>query len=120
MATSRIFMVRPAHFQFNEETSGTNVFQQNIRMDPQSIQQVALLEFDAFVGVLRAAGIQVDVLEDDGAAERPDAIYLNNWMSTHSDQILITYPMYAPARRLERSEKHIYDIMQRFHVTTHI
>lgn len=120
MTARRIFMVRPAHFGFNEETAVSNVFQQEAGIDPQTLQQQALREFDDFVNVLRSAGIETDVLQDDPNEKRPDAVFPNNWMSTHADGTLITYPMHAPLRRLERDENHVRYIIENYHVNTHV
>src|SRR5690625_6888550 len=86
MMTRRIFMVRPAHFGFNEETSASNVFQEEPSQNPLLVQEKALSEFDEFVEKIRAAGIEVEVLDDDPAVEKPDAIYPNNWFSTRSEE----------------------------------
>src|SRR5690625_5140703 len=118
--TRRIFMVRPAHFGFNEETSASNVFQEEPSQNPLLVQEKALSEFDEFVEKIRAAGIEVEVLDDDPAVEQPDAIYPNNWFSTHHDGIMVTYPMYAPVRRLERSESHLSVIKEKYQVTTSV
>lgn len=118
MLTRRIFMVRPARFGFNEETSESNVFQEEPVQDPFLVQKKALDEFDEFVEKIRAAGIEVDVLADDPEIEKPDAIYPNNWMSTHQGGIMVTYPMYAPVRRRERSVKHLEVIKEKYEMTT--
>lgn len=120
MTVRQIFMVRPAHFGFNEETAVSNVFQREASIDSNTLQQQALREFDQFVNVLRSVGIETDVLQDDPDEERPDAVFPNNWMSTHPDGTLITYPMHAPLRRLERDENHVRYIIEQYHVNTHV
>lgn len=92
-------MVRPASFGFNEQTAGSNFFQVNRQMD--DVQSAAVAEFDYMVKVLRTNGIEVLVFEDDANEIIPDAIFPNNWFSTHKNKIYL-YPMLAPNRRLER------------------
>ena len=36
--------------------------------------------------------------------ETPDALFPNNWISTHADGTVALYPMFAPNRRTERRE----------------
>jgi hypothetical protein len=62
----------------------------------------ALAEFDAAVTALRDAGIEVIVAAADPAADTPDAIFPNNWFSTHSDGRVVLYPMAVANRRRER------------------
>ena len=51
---------------------------------------------------LRAHQIHVDVVEDTSTPIKPDAIFPNNWFSTHDDGTLLLYPMLAENRRRER------------------
>jgi hypothetical protein len=102
---STVLMIRPVRFGFNEETAGTNAFQQlNDTLSPEEIQAKALAQFDAFVEKLRAAKVKVVVVEDTEAPHTPDAIFPNNWVSFHEDGRVVLYPMFAPNRRLERRE----------------
>ncbi len=98
--TNHILMVRPARFSFNEETAVNNAFQQRGEGD---IAQQAVAEFDAFVALLRANGIVVDVLQDTALPFTPDSIFPNNCFSTHGST-LVLYPMFAHNRRLEREK----------------
>lgn len=98
--TNHILMVRPARFAFNEETAVNNAFQQRGEGD---IAQQAVAEFDAFVALLRANGIVVDVLQDTALPFTPDSIFPNNCFSTHGST-LVLYPMFAHNRRLEREK----------------
>lgn len=100
--TSRVLMIRPVRFGFNEQTAVNNSFQK--RGYELSAQEMALQEFDAFVALLRANGVDVIVVEDTPEPHTPDSIFPNNWFSTHSTGELVLYPMCAPNRRLERKE----------------
>lgn len=100
--TSKVLMVRPVRFGFNEQTAGNNSFQK--RGYELSAQDMALEEFDNFVSLLRANNVEVVVVEDTPEPHTPDSIFPNNWFSTHASGELILYPMCAPNRRLERKE----------------
>ena len=101
--TAHILMVRPAHFAFNEETAASNAFQsRDGKMTSEEMRAQAIQEFDAFVAKLREAGVHVIVADDSDTPVKPDAVFPNNWVTFHEDGTLITYPMFAPTRRLER------------------
>lgn len=102
-------MIRPVQFGFNEETAGSNSFQNKAAEAAEQIQQNALNEFDAFVQKLRDAGIDVEVFTDTPLPHTPDSIFPNNWISFHGNTIVL-YPMLAENRRLERRQ----DIISRF------
>ncbi|REG81878.1 citrulline utilization hydrolase CtlX [Algoriphagus antarcticus] len=111
--SSNILMVRPANFGFNPETAGNNFYQQADARSADEINTLAQKEFDAFVAMLRDQGVSVIVEEDTSEPVKPDAIFPNNWFSTHPDGKLILYPMYSPARRLERRKDLIENLMKR-------
>ena len=53
------------------------------------------------------AGIQVHLFTHKDYHDTPDAVFPNNWFSTHTDLecgqcTLVLYPMKVPNRRLER------------------
>jgi len=106
--TNHLLMVRPAHFAFNEETAGSNAFQQRSGGDAaNSLQQQAVEEFDAYVDLLRRNGVEVTVVQDTAEPFTPDSIFPNNCFSTHHDAMgrrLVVYPMFAPNRRKEREK----------------
>ena len=51
---------------------------------------------------LEAHGVRVHLFEDDGSGDTPDAVFPNNWFSTHAGGHVAIYPMYSPNRRRER------------------
>lgn len=120
MIADKIFMVRPARFRFNSETAESNAFQQEVEISPERLQDIAQGEFDALVSLMRKHNIEVDVWDDDGNEERPDAIFPNNWLSTHPGHMLVTYPMFSPARRRERNAAFIQHISKRYQVLNHL
>ena len=104
-STSSVFMVRPHSFRKNEETATNNHYQRDIaQASPEEIIERAQEEFDGLVDQLKAAGIEVVVFEEAEPHETPDALFPNNWISTHADGTVALYPMFAPNRRTERRE----------------
>lgn len=100
--TSKVFMIRPAHFGRNSETLETNSFQSKITYNTEvEIAEKAILEFDAAVVKLQRAGIEVRVFQDSEAPIKPDAVFPNNWISTHASGEIILYPMLTPNRKAE-------------------
>ena len=119
--TDTIFMVRPSNFGFNPQTAANNAFQEEATdLKPSEIQTLALQEFDSFVAALRNAKIRVIVIQDTDNPTKYDAIFPNNWISTHNNGYLITYPMFAPMRRLERREDIIGGLIEEFQVKDRI
>jgi hypothetical protein len=111
--TSTVLMVRPASFYANPETQASNSFQNTPVSTPADTLAAAQREFDAAVDALAAAGIRVAVADADAAAETPDALYPNNWFSTHGDGSVVLYPMYTPNRRRERRPELLAELAER-------
>ncbi len=95
-------MIRPVNFSFNTETAVNNAFQ--VAGKDAGAQEKAKDEFDAFVSILSANGVDVTVAEDTPDPYTPDSVFPNNWVSFHEDGTVLLYPMYAPNRRLERKQ----------------
>jgi hypothetical protein len=111
--TSKVLMIRPLHFVYNEETAVNNSFQ--IKGNQENLSEKAVREFDEFVKELKKLDIEVTVVEDSPAPHTPDAIFPNNWISFHESGIYCLYPMFAPNRRKERRTE-VLDIVQtKFH-----
>lgn len=108
-------MIRPVNFGFNEQTAGSNAFQ-NRDAAQQQVQDKALKEFDGFVNILRDNGVEVIVIDDTMEPHTPDSIFPNNWVSLHSDGTIFLYPMMAENRRLERREDIISQLEDEFKV----
>ncbi|MFZ9761625.1 MAG: citrulline utilization hydrolase CtlX [Candidatus Kapaibacteriota bacterium] len=97
-----LLMVKPHAFGHNPQTASTNAFQSSLLENNQSISSSAVNEFNQMVDALQYHGIEVLVIDDTEFPEKPDAIFPNNWMSTHPDGTVILYPMMAENRRYER------------------
>ncbi len=112
---AHILMIRPASFGFNEQTAGSNAFQ-NRAEDQQLVQAKAVAEFDGFVKILRDNGVNVIVIDDTTEPVKPDAVFPNNWVSFHENGDVLLYPMQAENRRLERREDIIRELEKQFKV----
>ncbi|WP_420460278.1 citrulline utilization hydrolase CtlX [Neolewinella sp.] len=114
-------MVRPANFARASETVADNSFQQPVANESfAAIGTRAVAEFDCFVELLREAGVELTVVEDTPVPVKPDAIFPNNWFSTHADGTLVTYPTYWPQRRLERRDDVVERLRQEFQLADRI
>ena len=109
--TDTILMVRPVNFRMNEQTAINNYFQEDIHLKQKEINKLAQQEFDDFVEKLRAAGIQVIVIDDKIETDTPDSIFPNNWISNHANGNVVVYPMFAENRRKERRED-VFDVLE--------
>lgn len=94
-----VLLIKPKKFSFNPETYKTNYFQQF--SDEENIHIKAEKEFEKVVNLLNDNDIETIVFEDTDNPIKPDAIFPNNWISTHEDKSLIIYPMKDISRRLE-------------------
>lgn len=116
---SCVLMIRPAGFESNPLTAGSNRFQGRTSATPAEQHKAALNEFDSLVGKLRDHEVEVIVIDDTAEPHTPDSIFPNNWVSFHADGRVVLYPMEAPNRRTERR----IDIVERidrehnFHVS---
>lgn len=118
--TDTVLMISPSQFGFNDQTAETNSFQnKSLAIGATEIQNLALKEFQTFVETLKANGINIIEFQDFQPSLSPDSIFPNNWFSTHSNGTLISYPMLAKNRRLER-RKDILDQLRESYGFDHI
>jgi hypothetical protein len=66
---------------------------------------------------LHAAGVNVHVFEDTTEPEKPDAVFPNNWISTHHDGRIALFPMYSALRRRERRHDIVQELRKHYRVT---
>ena len=116
-STNLVLMIRPARFYPNPETAADNAFQRNADRDLDALTLMARKEFDAAVQTLRDAGITVHVFEDTAEPEKPDAVFPNNWISTHHDGRIALFPMYSALRRRERRQDIVEELRKHYRVT---
>src|SRR5262249_13492730 len=116
-STNSVLMIRPSRFYPNPETAADNAFQRDVKRDSDALTLAARKEFDAAVETLRAAGVNVHVFEDTAQPEKPDAIFPNNWISTHHDGRVVLFPMYSALRRCERRQDIVEELRKHYRVT---
>ena len=102
--TDKIVMVRPNYFGYNPETGVDNRFQHQSQSPEGQVREAALREFGEMVTKLDSYGLSVVILDSPlgpNGEITPDAVFPNNWFSTHPEK-LVLYPMKAQNRRWER------------------
>src|SRR5205814_8065313 len=115
--TGSVRMIRPGRFYPNPETAADNAFQRDANQDLDALTLVARNEFDTAVQLLRTAGVNVHVFEDTAELEKPDAVFSNNWISTHHDGRIALFPMYSNLRRRERRQDIVEGLRKHYRVT---
>ena len=111
-------MIRPCRFYPNPETALDNAFQQEVAPGTGSdLTLAAQAEFDRAAEALTAAGVTVHRFDDTPAPAKPDAVFPNNWFSTHPDGRIALYPMCTPSRRVERRADLIASLRTLYRVT---
>src|SRR5215468_133791 len=116
-STNSVLMIRPGCFYPNPETAADNAFQRNADRDSDALTLIARREFEAAVQILRDAGVNVHVFEDTVEPEKPDAVFPNNWISTHHDGRIALFPMHSALRRRERRQDIIEELRKHYRVT---
>lgn len=110
-APASVVMIRPHHFTPNTQTAQDNYFQTSAASDASSVARAAHGEVTRAAEALQAAGVRVQLFEDEGTTT-PDSVFPNNWFSTHSGGHVAVYPMYSPNRRAERRQD-VLDMLKR-------
>jgi hypothetical protein len=117
-SANAVVMIRPFRFYPNPETASDNAFQREVASDDAAaISKAAQTEFDQAVESLRGAGVVVHVFADTSSPEKPDAVFPNNWFSTHHDGRVALYPMYSPTRRNERRRDVIDELGKSYRIS---
>jgi hypothetical protein len=113
-APAAVVMVRPHHFTVNTETATDNRFQAS-GGGVGELKASAYDEITAAAEVLERHGVTVHLFEDKGTTT-PDAVFPNNWFSTHAGGLVAIYPMKAVSRRRERRSDVIEMLKMRYRV----
>jgi hypothetical protein len=106
-------MVEPLGFGANPDTAGDNAFQETAVEKPAEVEREARREFRALRAALESRGIEVVTFTPNGIPS-PDAVFPNNWFSTHPSGSWALYPMMAPSRRQERSPTIVEWLRERY------
>ncbi len=102
-APAAVVMVRPHRFHPNPQTAADNAFQREAAAGrADDIARAAYDEVTAAAETLSRHGVRVHLFDDDGTRDTPDAVFPNNWFSTHPGGHVALYPMHSPNRRRER------------------
>lgn len=116
-APSAVVMVRPHRFHPNPETAADNAFQARTAQHAASTtSRHAFAEVTAAAACLQDAGVRVHLFDDPGERDTPDAVFPNNWFSTHAGGHVAIYPMYATSRRRERRSDIIDSLKAQYRV----
>eukprot|EP01087_Luapelamoeba_hula_P011380 TRINITY_DN3085_c0_g1_i2.p1 TRINITY_DN3085_c0_g1~~TRINITY_DN3085_c0_g1_i2.p1 ORF type:complete len:717 (-),score=70.80 TRINITY_DN3085_c0_g1_i2:48-2198(-) len=114
-----VLMVAPVGFQLNEETAVDNQFMKRTGNAPSELEAQALLEFSGYHAKLRAAGVRVWLHSAERYHGTPDAVFPNNWFSTHTTMespddgsMVVFYPMRTPSRRQERRQHIVQSLVR--------
>jgi len=116
-SSNEVLMVAPTAFGFNSQAAQDNTFMHSTvggeAAPPAS--QVTAQVLKEFAGLHRelseVAGVKVNLFQHDLSHGTPDAVFPNNWFSTHpageaaggtQENTLVFYPMKCPNRALER------------------
>jgi hypothetical protein len=102
-APGAVVMVRPQRFHPNPQTAVDNGFQRHAAdATPAELAARAHDESTRAAETLRTHGVRVHLFDEDPTQDTPDAVFPNNWFSTHAGGRIAVYPMYSPNRRRER------------------
>lgn len=111
-------MIEPIQFGFNQETFASNSFQHKPTVDEAKfIQEKALREFKLFALKLDQLGVNLHLFQDTLDQFTPDSIFPNNWISTHENGQMFTYPMAVTNRRKERKAHIIQELIDLYGFT---
>jgi acyl-CoA thioesterase FadM len=122
-SATRLLMVSPLHFRRNDESAADNSFMLQARESNTEVQRRAQAEFDAYVTLLRARGVEVEVHLPRPDVFTPDGVFPNNWFSTHAaescaggrkERLLVLYPMRHRTRQLERDPRIVASLSSRY------
>jgi hypothetical protein len=108
-SASSVILIRPTGFGFDPETADSNGFQRTLT--DRDVKRQAAEEFDGLLDALRSCVIGITVL-DPVDLNAPNAVFPNNWFSTHPDGTAVIYPMHTPSRRVER-DPHLKTTLKR-------
>ena len=111
-----VAMIRPHRFTPNPATAADNAFQgRDTSRAIETIARAAYEEVSRMAETLAAEGVRVHLFEDETPG-RPDAVFPNNWFSTHAGGHVAIYPMFSPSRQRERRSDIIEFLKDRYRV----
>lgn len=114
---STVLLISPTTFGFNPETAESNIFQHHLDQDQSVTQYDAEREWEEVCKMLVKNKINVIAVMDTRSPVKPDALFPNNWITTHEDGRIIIYPLLAPNRRSEKRTDIIQQMRKKYLVT---
>lgn len=124
--SNKILMVAPIGFLSSAQTALDNYFMNKTTLPEYEVERKALAEYSDFHRALTAEGVRIALFRNERFYDTPDAVFPNNWFSTHppaedSSKVpqsrLVLYPMKAPARRAERREHIVTELLAKYDKT---
>lgn len=136
--SNNLLMVAPIGFLSSAETALDNHFMHKTDLEAYEVERRALAEYASFHAALVQEGVKITLYRNERFYEAPDAVFPNNWFSTHASQevatlpdgaappkkkkhhssaaksTLVLYPMKAPSRRAERREHIISFLLPKY------
>eukprot|EP01025_Chloroclados_australasicus_P065579 TRINITY_DN8935_c0_g1_i1.p1 TRINITY_DN8935_c0_g1~~TRINITY_DN8935_c0_g1_i1.p1 ORF type:complete len:514 (-),score=70.60 TRINITY_DN8935_c0_g1_i1:194-1528(-) len=107
-SSNEVVMVAPTAFTFNEQAAQDNTFMHSA----QGVTDKIISEFAELYRIVSdVAGVRVNLFQHHPDHGTPDAVFPNNWFSTHSageaqggveQDTMVLYPMKHPNRSKER------------------
>lgn len=114
---STVLLISPTTFGFNPETAESNIFQHHLDQDLSVTRYDAEREWEEVCKMLVKNKINVIAVMDTVSPAKPDALFPNNWITTHEDGKVIIYPLLAPNRRAEKRTDIIQQMRKKYLVT---
>lgn len=112
-----VLLISPIRFGFNPETAESNIFQHELEQDQSVTQYDAEREWEQVCKLLVKNKINVIAVMDTLTPVKPDALFPNNWITTHADGKVIIYPLLAQNRRAEKRTDIIQQMRKKYLVT---
>jgi hypothetical protein len=81
--TGSVLMVQPSTFEYNPESSKDNTFSAKPTASNSATLDIVGREFDSLRLKLIERGVNVHMLTQSDKLVTPDAVFPNNWFSTH-------------------------------------
>ncbi|CAG9462849.1 unnamed protein product [Pedinophyceae sp. YPF-701] len=131
-STNHVLMMSPTAFTFNAEAAEDNSFMHDKvggQLCTIEVRGKVLREYANYIHELtHNAGVDVHLFEYSTGMNTPDAVFPNNWFSTHAaeeaggstkERTLVLYPMKCPNRQAER-RKDVIDHLLHVGKYTHV
>ncbi|GGI90147.1 arginine deiminase-related protein [Legionella impletisoli] len=114
--TAHVVMVPPVGFEYNHQTAKTNAYQQKIH--DENYHENVLREFNNMVQRLEEHDVMVMLLNEN--AQFADAVFPNNWFSTHIDEegklTVLLYPMLTENRKKEVNPEGLKALLEKHQI----